>query len=108
MAQLYKTIGLIGKPHHAGASATIEALHQYLLEHNYQVVVERSVAQSINLQSIEIKSLTEIGEQADLAIVVGGDGYMLGAAREPYPHPCRYLRLRSLPASYRATPHQPP
>jgi NAD+ kinase len=26
-------------------------------------------------------SLTEIGEQADLAIVVGGDGYMLGAAR---------------------------
>ena len=26
-------------------------------------------------------SLTDIGEQADLAIVVGGDGYMLGAAR---------------------------
>jgi len=30
---------------------------------------------------MNVCSLTEIGEQADLAIVVGGDGYMLGAAR---------------------------
>jgi NAD+ kinase len=81
MKQLYKTIGLIGKPNHEGAKATIEALHQHLHNHNYQVLVENSVAQTVNIDKINIASLTEIGIQADLAIVVGGDGYMLGAAR---------------------------
>ncbi len=81
MAQLYKTIGLIGKPHHEGASNTIEALHKYLIEQNYQVVVEKTVANSLTIANMASHTLTEIGELADLAIVVGGDGYMLGAAR---------------------------
>ena len=81
MTQLYKTIGLIGKPNHDGAKATIEALHQYLRKNNYQVVVEHSVAQCIDIENMSVHPLTEIGELANLAIVVGGDGYMLGAAR---------------------------
>ncbi len=81
MDQLYKTIGLIGKPHHEGAKSTIELLHSYLTKNNYQVIVESSVAQSIDIKNITVCTLTEIGEQADLAIVVGGDGYMLGVAR---------------------------
>ncbi|PKI18088.1 NAD(+) kinase [Colwellia sp. 12G3] len=81
MAQHYKTIGLIGKPNHDGASDTIQTLHDYLLANEYQVIVELSVAQSLNVKNMKTGSLTNIGEQADLAIVVGGDGYMLGAAR---------------------------
>ncbi|NQY64549.1 MAG: NAD(+) kinase [Alteromonadaceae bacterium] len=81
MKQLYKTIGLIGKPNHQGASATIKVLHDYLHSNNYKVLIEQTVAQSLTFDGININSLTEIGEQADLAIVVGGDGYMLGAAR---------------------------
>jgi NAD+ kinase len=81
MTQLYKTIGLIGKPHHEGAKATIEVLCKYLQQNGYNVAVETSVAQSINNENLAVLSLTEIGEHADLAIVVGGDGYMLGAAR---------------------------
>ncbi len=81
MTQPYKTIGLIGKPNHRGATATITALHNYLTENNYQVLVESCVAASIDINDISICSLTDIGDQADLAIVVGGDGYMLGAAR---------------------------
>ena len=81
MAQHFKTIGLIGKPDHQGANATITTLHQYLIENKYQVLVEKSVASSIAIKNMTICSLTDIGEQADLAIVVGGDGYMLGAAR---------------------------
>jgi len=81
MAQLYKTIGLIGKPNHDGASATIKTLHEYLLLNKYQVIVESSVAQSLEIKEMKIGTLTDIGEKADLAIVVGGDGYMLGAAR---------------------------
>ncbi|MEI6893489.1 MAG: NAD(+) kinase [Colwellia sp.] len=81
MAQHYKTIGLIGKPNHTGASTTIKTLHDYLLKNNYQVIIEQSVAPSLASKNVKIGSLTKIGEQADLAIVVGGDGYMLGAAR---------------------------
>jgi NAD+ kinase len=81
MTQQYKTIGLIGKPNHDGANATIEALANYLLENNYQLLIENSVAKAINVNGFSEHSLTEIGELADLAIVVGGDGYMLGAAR---------------------------
>ncbi|WP_057832172.1 NAD(+) kinase [Colwellia sp. TT2012] len=81
MAQLYTTIGLIGKPNHDGASATIKTLHDYLLANDYQVIVEHSVAQSLDIKNMTTGKLTDIGEQADLAIVIGGDGYMLGAAR---------------------------
>lgn len=81
MAQHYKTIGLIGKPNHDGASATIKTLHEYLLANGYQVIIEFSVAQSLDIKTMTTGTLTDIGEQADIAIVVGGDGYMLGAAR---------------------------
>jgi NAD+ kinase len=81
MAQQFKTIGLIGKPTHQGASTTITTLHQYLTDNKFEVLVEKSVASSVEINNKNICSLTDIGEQADLAIVVGGDGYMLGAAR---------------------------
>lgn len=81
MSRIYNTIGLIGKPNHEGASATITALYQFLTNQDYKVLIESSVASSINIDKLAINTLIEIGEQADLAIVVGGDGYMLGAAR---------------------------
>jgi NAD+ kinase len=81
MSKCFSTIGLIGKPNHAGASATIETLCKFLLDKGYTVLVEKSVAAHINSDKISVAKLTQIGEQADLAIVVGGDGYMLGAAR---------------------------
>ncbi|MCO4799883.1 MAG: NAD(+) kinase, partial [Colwelliaceae bacterium] len=81
MSKLYKTVGLIGKPNHNGASITINALYQFLTKEGYQVLIESSIAKSLNEKNININTVTEIGELADLAIVVGGDGYMLGAAR---------------------------
>ncbi|QOL25293.1 NAD(+) kinase [Thalassotalea sp. LPB0316] len=81
MTALYKTIGLIGKPHHQGAEKTITTLCEFLSQAGYQVLIEETVANTISLQNIVIASLVDIGERADLAIVIGGDGYMLGAAR---------------------------
>jgi len=81
MSRIYNTIGLIGKPNHEGASATITALYQLLTDQHYKVLIESSVAPSINIDKLAINTLIDIGEKADLAIVVGGDGYMLGAAR---------------------------
>mgnify|MGYP003384828711 CR=1 FL=1 len=85
MNKTYKTIGLIGKPDHAGAKVTIETLFRFLDENGINVLIDSAVAQSLDMK-LELKSanqcsITDIGEQAELAIVVGGDGYMLGAAR---------------------------
>lgn len=81
MTALYKTIGLIGKPHHEGAEKTIHSLYDYLTESGYQVLIEETVANTISIENIVTATLVDIGERADLAIVIGGDGYMLGAAR---------------------------
>lgn len=81
MSKLYPVIGLIGKPDHNGASNTIETLHEYLVSQGYQVLIEYTVAPSVDIESAQVEKINDIGEKANLAIVVGGDGYMLGAAR---------------------------
>ncbi|MDN3651748.1 NAD(+) kinase [Thalassotalea ponticola] len=81
MSRLYKTIGLIGKPNHDGALATINTLHEHLTDLGYQVMVETKVSEQLNFDKSITFDIVDIGKQAQLAIVVGGDGYMLGAAR---------------------------
>ncbi|MCR2171702.1 NAD(+)/NADH kinase, partial [Salmonella enterica] len=48
----------------------------------FTVIVEkRTGSQLIDIPKNKLVKLVDLGEQADLAIVVGGDGNMLGAAR---------------------------
>jgi NAD+ kinase len=77
----FKTIALIGKPHHEGANQTLTGLHQYLTARGFRVLVESRVAQTLSILDENVMDLVQLGQQADLAIVVGGDGNMLGAAR---------------------------
>ncbi|MDN4501064.1 NAD(+) kinase [Alteromonadaceae bacterium BrNp21-10] len=77
----FQTVGLIGKPNHPGANISLQAILAYLCEHQCQVLVEKSVAEELIGNSFEAVDIVEIGQRADLAIVVGGDGSMLGAAR---------------------------
>lgn len=77
----YKTVGLIGKQDHEGAKASLVQLVEYLASKQCRILVESSAAGQLTTGGFEPVSLHEIGEQADLAIVVGGDGNMLGAAR---------------------------
>ncbi len=81
MAQVFNAIGLIGKPNHAGASTTLKKLHAFLLALGYQVFIEERVADDMEIEPQQRVSLVELGKCCDLAIVVGGDGNMLGAAR---------------------------
>lgn len=47
----------------------------------YEVIVEQQIAHELQLKNVKTGTLAEIGQLADLAVVVGGDGNMLGAAR---------------------------
>lgn len=77
----FKTVGLIGKQAHQGAKISLSALIVYLNERGCNILVETNTASNLDGQDVEVCSIEDIGRQADLAIVVGGDGNMLGVAR---------------------------
>lgn len=81
MKTSFYTIGIAGHPRHPNALATHEALYHWLNGKGYNVIMEHQIARDLALTQAITGSLSDIGQQADLAIVVGGDGNMLGAAR---------------------------
>lgn len=84
MPQAFSCVGLIGKPNHAGAKNTLTALYNFLRSLDLRVIVDNRVAHQIPIEDVELiesMELVDLGQACDLAIVVGGDGNMLGAAR---------------------------
>ena len=77
----FRCIGIVGHPRHPTALTTHEMLYRWLCGKGYEVMVEQQIAQELQLKSVRTGTLAEIGQQADLAVVVGGDGNMLGASR---------------------------
>ncbi|MCD1125555.1 NAD(+) kinase [Jinshanibacter sp. LJY008] len=77
----FSCIGLVGHPRHPSALATHKTLYHWLKSNGYNVIVEQQIANDLKLEDMTTGSLSEIGQQADLAVVIGGDGNMLGAAR---------------------------
>lgn len=77
----YQKVAIIGKHYKQDVSRTVEMLCNFLVEKGLQIVVETETAEDIHLRDIEIGSLKEIALKCDVAIVVGGDGNFLKAAR---------------------------
>ncbi|SFN10960.1 NAD+ kinase [Izhakiella capsodis] len=77
----FTCIGIVGHPRHPTALTTHEMLYLWLTSKGYEVIIEQQIARELNLGNVRTGSLSDIGQQADLAVVVGGDGNMLGAAR---------------------------
>jgi len=77
----FKTVGLIAKAEHAGAQQTLQSLYDFLLQKGLTVIVDQRVVADLNINDVKTADLVGIGRSCDLAIVIGGDGYMLGAAR---------------------------
>ena len=78
----FKCIGLMGKATMPEAQESLYILYDGLRAHGYKVLLEKQSWEALTPpKSAPLCSIDEIGEQADLAVVVGGDGNMLGAAR---------------------------
>lgn len=77
----FKCIGIVGHPRHPEALSTHEMLYYWLQDKGYDVIIDTQVAQELKLENATTGDLTQVGKVADLVIVVGGDGNMLGAAR---------------------------
>jgi NAD+ kinase len=79
-----RTIALIGKYHSPEIAESICQLAEYLRQRGVSVFVERETAENMGRQEQPwwvVCGFNDIGAHADLAIVLGGDGTMLNAAR---------------------------
>ena len=77
----FPIIALVGRYQDSDLHAPLRALAKLLIQEGSQVLIEADTARQTGLTEYPSASFTQIGEQASLAIVMGGDGTMLGAAR---------------------------
>lgn len=73
-----KRIGIICKPRRPEPREIFRSLYPWLVERGFSVVAESDVARELGVSGIPC---SEIPDQVDLIIVLGGDGTMLGVAR---------------------------
>ena len=81
MKSRFRHVALIGKYHAQGSRLAVESIAQFLNAQGCDVSVEKDTASNTGLTQFPILDVAGIGTQCDLALVVGGDGTMLGIGR---------------------------
>ncbi len=83
MLPAFRRVALIGKLRSAEIAASLRELGDFLRQRGCAVLIEQETAADLGVRGADYAA---IGEGADLAIVVGGDGTMLAAARNLVRH----------------------
>ncbi len=81
-ALTFATVALVGRHPAAGIAASLTEVATFVAGTGRKVIFETETARHLSLPGMNVSSLAEIGRQADVAIVLGGDGTMLGVARQ--------------------------
>ncbi len=84
-AQRFATVAIIGKHGDSGAGSALLELAAFLEKRGHRLVADTVTAQDLRMASVTPMTTEEIGGSADVAIVLGGDGTMLGIARQLAP-----------------------
>lgn len=89
MKSQFRHVALFGKTHASVTGPALEALRaaledvaHFLARQGCEVVLDAQTAQFLGLSGYPTLGLAEMGLQCDLGIAVGGDGTMLGVARQ--------------------------
>jgi NAD+ kinase len=78
----FRHAAIVGKYQARGIRPVLEEVAHFLIDQGLDVCFDRDTASATGVAHYEALSTAEIGARCDLAVVVGGDGTMLGIARE--------------------------
>ena len=78
----FKHAAIVGKFQARGIRAALEEVAHFLMAQGLEVSFEKATAQATGVTDFEALTSAELGQRCDIAVVVGGDGTMLGIARE--------------------------
>jgi NAD+ kinase len=81
MKSQFRHVALIGKYHAQGSRSALEDIAHFLGTQGCDVAIEQDTASNTGLTQFPTLDAGGIGAQCDLALVVGGDGTMLGIGR---------------------------
>ncbi len=82
MTSRFRHVALVGKYQAQGIRDVLEEVAQFLLRQGLEVSLEQQTALNTGMTHHGALSVAELGRDCDLAVVVGGDGTMLGIARQ--------------------------
>lgn len=82
MSRRFRHAALVGKYHAQGIRDVLDEIARFLIRQKLDVSLERETALNTGLNDYGALTPAQLGEQCDIAIVVGGDGTMLGIARQ--------------------------
>ena len=85
MSKRFHHAALVGKYHAQGIRGVLEEIAQFLIRQGLDVSLERETALNTGLAGYPALTAAELGTRCDIAVVVGGDGTMLGIARRLAP-----------------------
>ena len=81
MKSQFRHVALIGKFQAQGSRSALEHIAHFLGSKGCEVAIEKDTAANTGLTQFPTLDALAIGAQCDLALVVGGDGTMLGIGR---------------------------
>ncbi|MBL0728177.1 NAD kinase [Piscinibacter sp. HJYY11] len=82
MPSRFRHAALVGKYQARGIRGVLEEIAHFLARQGLEVSLERETALNTGITDFNALNPAELGKQCDMAIVVGGDGTMLGIARQ--------------------------
>ena len=80
MTRHFQNIALIGKPDADRIAETLTGIHRHLTARGFTVFVDPACGGCL-AGSAEVRDIDELGRSCDAAVIVGGDGTLLRAAR---------------------------
>jgi len=82
MSTRFRHAALVGKFHSGGIRQQLESIARFLVERGVRVSLEQETARHTGIDAYPSLDADALGETCDVAVVLGGDGTMLGIARK--------------------------
>jgi NAD+ kinase len=82
MVRRFRHAAIVGKYQARGIRPVLEEIANFLLSQGLEVSFDHETATATGVTDFDMLTPAEMGGRCDMAVVVGGDGTMLGIARE--------------------------